>query len=110
MGRKTTIVVVGLSVIYTIDIVLCAMVMSSWAFPGPRWIGVLRGSVVLPFAVMTEEMTTILVSIGLLCIPVSLWILAAIKKSTKLTVAGLITFGLLRNLATFVGCVLTNMD
>ena len=110
MKKEITIIAIGLVAIYAVDLVLCAWIMSGRCFPGSRPLQVLQGSLVLPYQVITREPVSLLVSLGGLPIPVALLVLALIKRSVKLLVAGVLTFGLMWNFIVFIGCIFTNMS
>jgi hypothetical protein len=85
--------------------------MSGWIYKGTRLFQVLQGSIMLPCeAMFMQGGTTILVSLGFLCVPAILLCVAAIRKSTRFLIAGLIAFGIVWNFATWIGCILSWMD
>ncbi len=110
MKREMKIIAVGFAAIYAVDLALCAWIMSDRVFLGSRPLQVLQGSIVLPFQVMGHEPVALLTSLGFLLIPTTLWVLARVKRSVKLLVAGLITFGLIWNLIVWIGCIFTNLS
>lgn len=110
MKREMKIITTGVTAIYAVDLALCAWIMSGRVFPGSRPLQVLQGSIVLPFQVIVHEPAALLTSLGFLVIPTTLCVLARIKRSAKLLVAGLITFGLIWNFIVWFGCILTNLS
>lgn len=110
MKREMKIITFGLITIYGIDLALCAWIMPGRVFPGSRPLQVLQGSIVLPFQVIAHEPVALLTSVGFLLIPATLWVLARVKRSAKLLVAGLITLGLIWNIIVWIGCIFTNLS